>query len=259
MENEGEMTASIDLERAEKPDARVDSKIKAREEVFCFTSKEEFSDALEARIKNWHDNSTDSNFFIGLDGLPGAGKSTLVNVFHDLAAKIGVTLYLIPVDNFIQTDRDSPQRREMTKDKNPEIFWRLYYSQSAINAVLNNINLHNGSPFELNLPKMYSRKTGKTGPGQVAVPAGRKIILLEGVNSTSFIHDLKQGNDIHSLKVLIYSMPKAALERAVKRDTTNNRRSAEESLELRQAEYRYLVPVINGENAQKADMIYLQP
>jgi uridine kinase len=213
---------------------------------------------VEQRIKSWDNNSAESNFFIGLDGLPGSGKSTLTAVFHDLAAKIGVTLYIIPVDNFIQTDRDSPQRIELTKTKDLEIFWRLYYSQSAVSAVLENIKRQNGNSFELNLPKMYSRKTGKTGPGSLSVPVGRKIILLEGVNSTKFIHELQQESGAEGLKVLIYAMPETALKRAVQRDTNNNRRSTEEAYEMRKAEYRHLVPVINGENSRKADMIYLQ-
>jgi len=256
MEKLGELSASIDLEKLEKKTEQIVPKTKAPEKVFCFTSIEQFSSAVEHSIKSWNDNSAESNFFIGLDGLPGSGKSSLISVFHDLADKTGITLYVIPIDNFIQTDRGSPLRKEMTND--PELFWRLYYSQSAIIAVLENIKKHNGNSFELNLPKMYSRKTGKTGPGSISVPVGRKIILLEGVNSTKFIHDLQQESGAEGLKVLIYAMPETALKRAVQRDTKNNRRSTEEAYEMRKAEYRHLVPVINGENSRKADMIYLQ-
>lgn len=256
MEQQG-LTAAIDLLQKPNTGKRNSPDRGGPEEIICFSSKEQFEQAMETRLRSWQTHTDASSYFIGLDGLPGSGKSTLAGIFEELSARIGFQLYIIPVDNFIQTDRESRMRKEMTQD--PEVFWRLYYSQSAVMAVLEGIKKHNGNEFQMDLPKVYNRKTGRTGPGIVSVPGGRKVVLLEGVNSTKMIDDLQAEHDVPSLKVLVYAHPENALNRAVNRDTQNKRRTPQESMELRSAEYKHLVPVIHGLNAHKADIIYLQP
>ncbi len=207
-------------------------------------------------IRRWHQTTDQSNCYVGFDGLPGAGKTTLMESLRNICSRLGITLHENGVDNFITTDRDDPLREEMTRAA--EIFKLRYYCRESVGKLMNVIHQMNGHGTTVHFDRMYDRSIGKVGPGSVKVPSGRKIVLLEGVNAIPFIHDLEKRHGASALKVHVFAKPRVAMERAISRDARNGSRKPEKAYALRAAEYKHLIGPVNERNPWMADIIYFQ-
>lgn len=215
------------------------------------TFEQEVADA----IRKWHETTQKQNFYVAFDGLPGAGKTTLMERLKNICQRAGIILHENGVDNFITTDRDDPLRRTMTRDT--AVFQQRYYSRASVRRLLKEIEKVNGQEKVIQFDELYDRSTGKVGEGSIKVPSGRKVVLLEGVNSIPLIREMEEKHDAIGLKVHVYAKPHEAMKRAITRDTRNGSRKADEAYQLRAAEYAHLIQPINERNPHMANIIYL--
>jgi|GEM_PF-4452994 len=214
-----------------------------------------FKGAVEERIRQWFETSDESSYFVGYGGLPGVGKTTLMESLRNICSRLNVNLFEIGVDQFIQTDRNSPMRELITKD--PKIFERLYYCKESVKKALNTAHQMNGHGARVQFERMYDRKDGTVKPGQIVIPQGRKVILLEGVGSIPIIDELHQKQNASVLKVHVHDQPQEAMRRAINRDLASGSRKRADAERLRTAEYNHLVEPENKVNPKKADIIYM--
>lgn len=206
-------------------------------------------------IRQWYDTTQRQNYYVAFDGLPGAGKTTLMERLKNICQKAGIILHENGVDNFITTERDDPLRKTMTRDA--AVFQQRYYSRQSVRRLLEEIEKVNGHERVIHFDGLYDRSTGKVGKGSIKVPSGRKVVLLEGVNSIPLIREMEEKHDATGLKVHVYAKPQEAMSRAIARDTRNGSRKADEAYQLRAAEYAHLIQPINERNPLMANIIYL--
>lgn len=209
-------------------------------------------------IKGWNDTQTSPILLVSVDGLSGSGKSACATNIRAIVDQLGTAkLQLLPIDLFIATERDDPLRVLMTESA--ELFWRFVYSRDEMLSVITGIIEQQGKGLTLPMERLYDRPSGKLKPGSIEVPPGRKVILVDGIDSTRLCLALQeQGVDCPQYRILHYVRPEVALRRAVRRDTAQGRRTLEESREYRVREYQYLVPQILGENVKHADLLYCE-
>lgn len=228
-----------------------------RDVQFC-TDIGQFRAIIQAVIKVWNDTHTSPTLLVSVDGLSGSGKSMCATNIQTIVDQLGTAkLQLLPIDLFIATERDDPLRVRMTESA--ELFWRFVYTRSEILSVIHRIVRAQGRGVTLPMEQLYDRPSGKLKPGSIEAPPGRKVILVDGIDSTRLLLALQeQGVDCPQYRILYYVRPEVALRRAVQRDTTQGRRTLEENREYRVREYQYLVPQILNENVKHADLIYFE-
>lgn len=217
--------------------------------------------ALMEDIQKWFETTKESLFFISLDGLPGAGKTSLYDVLENIVARIGHGLRLVvtPTDDHITSDRDSPARILLTAEHTPDdLFYRILYSKAQLVAVLNGIVGANGAGTVIPVPRKYDRSSGTVMPGTIVMPPGRKIVLIDGFDSTRVMNAFAArttGGDFSCLRIAVYAHPEVSLKRALRRDAFQGRRMGTNAELYRSREYDHLVPQINGHNMRVCEMI----
>ncbi len=224
----------------------------------CVNSPEALEDALEDKIHRWYRGSEDSSYFVAIDGISGSGKTPVLEAAGNVVAKLpeDVKTFVLPIDRFLGTERGSKERASMAD--NPELFWHLFYSREDVLDVLKQVDRVNGNSATINVDKLYDRHSGLRLPGQFDVPAGRKVVLVEGVNSFEAIEALARGSQSPILRVMVVTKPETAMKRATQRDMSAGRRgSLEESHAFRRREYKWMVPRVLENNAFMADIVYM--
>lgn len=211
---------------------------------------------LKEMICRWFQMTGQSTYFISVDGVSGSGKSTLCEMIEDIVAQIGTDLAVkaFHVDDFIATERDDPRRKTMASS--PEIFWQLLYSRTDALDALNQIGAVNGKGGKVVIERKYDRSTGKIGPGEIIVPSGRKVVIVDGVNATVLADNMVLNPDSSLLKLTFRMDPAISLNRACARDAAMGIRTYEAAIDFRVAEYTHMVPQVLGENVLCSDIIY---
>ena len=206
-------------------------------------------------LHRWNDFSDINTYLLSLDGLSGSGKSTLSqNISTTVSHMPGVSFYPVRVDGFIATARHSPLRLRMLESR--ELFWKLIYNRQSMIDMLIGIIQANGKACAVPVSHRYNRSTGSVGPAIVNIPAGRKIVVVDGIDSTRILQTLEKVAPCPQTRLLVLAPPNTALQRAATRDAKQGRRSVEEARMLRQKEFQYLVPQICGHNINNVDVIY---
>ena len=215
-----------------------------------------FRHIIEDELKRWNDFSGSSTFLISLDGLSGSGKSSLSTEIRSVTEQLpGIGFYPVPIDLFIATPRDSSLRARMTESR--ELFWRLIYDRQSMIDVLTCIVRANGEPCSVYIPHHYNRVEGSVGPAVMHVPAGRKVALVDGIDATRILQTLETIAPCPQLRVLLFTSPYIALERAAQRDAKQGRRALQEGREYRRREFAYLVPQIFNANSRQVEVIFV--
>ena len=166
----------------------------------------------------------------------------------------GVSLYPVPVDAFIATARGSPLRSLMLESR--ELFWKLIYDRQSMIDVLKNIVRANGEKCSVPVSHHYNRSDGSVGPAIVHVPAGKKVVMVDGIDSTRILQTLEQIAPCPQTRIMVLTPPHIALQRAAKRDAAQGRRNAQEALMIRAKEFQYLLPQIYQQNMRDVDVMY---
>ena len=221
------------------------------------TSLDHFRLIVRDDLHRWNDLCETNTYLLSLDGLSGVGKSTLTENLHHIVRCIpGVDLYRLAVDRFIATPRDSLLRRCMTDSR--ASFWKLIYDRQTMIDVAKRIVQANGAACSIPVATLYNRENGSVGQGMVSVPPGRKVVLMDGIDSTRIQEELSvRTPSCPQMRVFVYAHPHVALERAAKRDTKRSLRTLQEGREYRRREFQYLVPQIIGQNMGHVDIIYM--
>lgn len=223
----------------------------------CCTNLSPFREFVAEAVQRWHDTSPHDALFVSIDGLSGSGKSTLAGHVRTVAEEIAhAQLYELPIDLFITTARDDPLRVCMTESA--ELFWRYVYSRESMKKVLSRIAQSPQAHLVVSVDALYDRPSGTIHPGTLDVPPGRKVVLVDGIDSTRILQELSAALQCPQLKIFYYVPPNVALRRAVERDTRQGRRTRMESRAFREGEYRHLVPQLINENMQNADILYME-
>ncbi len=124
--------------------------------------------------------------------------------------------------------------------------------------VAQNIVRANGAACTVPVQTLYNREMGSVQQGIVSVPAGRKVVLVDGIDSTRIMEELAARVPCLQLRVLALTDPVVALERAARRDRKRSLRGLEESREYRRREFQYLIPQILGQNITHVDLLYME-
>jgi uridine kinase len=210
------------------------------------------------RIRTGLRDSEFSAFFVAVDGLPGTGKSTVVQKLAPALEELDdIQHFPVSVDDFIATDRDSPLRRTMVETEDPEVFWRIFYLRGALEYVLWKTAVSDGEGRTIPLPRKYDRPSGRVLPGTIEITGCRKVVNVEGVNASEKVRCMFTGEgEWPFATVMVEVDPAIALLRAVDRDMEAGRRNGVESYRYRQREYRHMMPRIER-NGALADFVYL--
>lgn len=197
-------------------------------------------------------------FFVAVDGLPGTGKSTVVRELTPAFEELdGITHFPVSVDDFIPTARTDMLRTTMVETEDPEIFWRIFSLQHALQYVLWKTFINGDEQSEVPLNRKYDRASGQVSPGSVIIPPGRKVVTVEGVNASEIVRDLFPDSEGWPFTTVMVSVdPAIALLRAVERDVSAGRRSAVDAYDYRRKEYRHMMPQME-ENQAKADFVFV--
>ncbi len=213
---------------------------------------------LVACVKNevmrWSNDTGKNTIFISLDGLSGSGKTTLTRAVQNVVSSWEAKVKIIEfgVDDFINTDRSSILRQ--MKNTDPRIFWELFTSRMSLYAAVKGVSVSGGRAFNIGYERRYRREIGKVVPDVIEIPGGRKIVFIDGVNSTSIVEELGEGDDHVNLKIMLATTPSESMRRAVNRDVKagRKRKNVERN---RPGEYKHMVPQILL-NSLRADLIY---
>lgn len=221
-----------------------------RPQEFCQGIRRGLGAALE-RITSWIEEGKGDMLFIGIDGAAGSGKSTLAAQIKGLLQDLykEVPLVEFPLDKFLGTERNSPLRA--IKNSQPELFWSLFSVRDAIEKGLIGLQVLGSRPGQLSFERSYDRPSGKMKPTSLAVPAGRKIVLVEGVDATRFLNGLENGD---TLKILLSVDPAKSIQQAVQRDIRTGRHSKNRVTSYREQEYQHMLGQIR-KNISIADVV----
>ena len=210
--------------------------------------------AMHEKITTWLNGGEKNTLFISLDGLSGSGKSSLTQAVEVIVSEMEspIKIFSVGVDDFINTDRESPLRE--LKNNDPQLFWALFTSRLAMFATVDSIARAHGAELQIDFERMYRRSEGRVVPGSLWVPEGRKIVFVDGVNSISVLNNLAHAEDFETLKVMLDVDPVTSMRRAIGRDVAlgKNRKQIQGR---RDGEYQHMIPQI-AENYASADIIY---
>ncbi len=214
-----------------------------------------FHSFIRDKLHRWNDCSDMHTHLLSLDGLSGSGKSTLSQDILTTVKHIpGVSLYPVPVDAFIATARGSPLRSLMLESR--ELFWKLIYDRQSMIEVLKNIVGANGEGCSIPVSHHYNRSDGSVGPATVHVPAGKKVVMVDGIDSTRILQTLEEISPCPQTRIMVITPPHIALQRAAERDAAQGRRNTKEALMIRTKEFQYLLPQITQQNMRNVDVMY---
>lgn len=223
----------------------------------CCTDLPPFRAFVAEAVQRWNDTCLHDALLVSIDGLSGSGKSTLARHIQTVAEEIAhAQLYELPIDFFITTARNDPLRVRMTESA--ELFWHCVYSRESMKKVLSRVAQNPHAHLVVPVDALYDRPSGTIHPGTLDVPPGRKVVLVDGIDSTRILKELSDTLRCPQLKIFYYVPPAVALRRDVERDTRQGRRTLEENRAFREREYRYLVPQLIDENMRNADIVYIE-
>lgn len=138
-----------------------------------------------------------------------------------------------------------------------ESFWQYVFDRQSMVDVAVRIVQANGAACSIPVRTLYNRESGSVEQGTVSVPPGRKVVLVDGIDSTRILEEVSRRVSCPQTRVLVYASPPDALERAARRDTRRSHRTLQESRAFRRREFQYLVPQILGQNIQHVDLLYI--
>lgn len=212
---------------------------------------------LAEYIGEWADRTHEGAFFLGIDGLPGTGKSTLASQIEPLIREVrsDIAPFRVSVDDFIATDRGSSKRQQMIETPDSEIFWRLFYTREALEQTLGTISGMDGESIRIEVERKYDRPSGQVKPGVIEVPPGRKVVIVEGVRSIDALRAAPINGTDPRLGIMMSAEPNVSLAQSIERDVAAGRRTAEEALRYRTAEYRHMMPTLSR-SIEHADIVY---
>lgn len=210
---------------------------------------------IEERVLQWYEKSAASNFYVGVDGISGAGKTTQMESIRNVCARRGIQIHETSIDSFITTaSKDRPKILQ-----SPDIFATRHIAQDEVRKLMASIHQANGHGATIDFAEMYHRSEGhgRIGPGQIHVPPGRKVVILEGVNAARFTGELEEKHGAEVLNIHVDARPETAMQRAVRRDAASGRWTAEGAYKQHKKEFDYLKrPMENSRN--RAHVIYAQ-
>ncbi len=158
------------------------------------TSLEQFTEAITDAVLRWHSGSEVPHLYMSIEGLSGSGKSSMaLEAVENAVARIPhVPFSVIAADDFLQTERGSNLRGVQTYLPD-NLFWATYRSKEAVQRLLLQICEANGKGMRATFDRMYKRSNGKgiVKPGEVIIPPGRRVIILEGTDSTDTLEVLR--------------------------------------------------------------------
>ncbi len=154
-----------------------------------------------------------------IDGFSGSGKSTLTRAIKGLEHEPGAEMSVVEAqaDWFVTTNRDSPQRIRMTQ--NEEAYWETVYDAGRFAELVQRVVTMGTQGGRIDYGKTYRHRTGRIEDGgHLAVPAGPKLVLADGIGVT---HVLKQMGDCpkDQTHYFVYADPGASLTAAMNRST----------------------------------------
>lgn len=210
---------------------------------------------IQDLLRRWNDSSGINTYVLSLDGLSGSGKSTISREISSTIRKmLGVSFYPMRVDTFIATARGSPLRAQMLESR--RLFWKLIYDRQSMADVLTDIIGANGEKCTIPVSRHYNRADGTVAPAVLNIPKGRKILLVDGIDSTRIVRMVHKTETIPQTRIMVLTPPHVALKRAARRDAKQGRRSVHEATVLRKTEFQYLAPQICNHNINDVDVIY---
>jgi len=197
------------------------------------------------RLRTAFQDKALNTFFLAVDGLPGTGKSTLVQQLVPAFAELdGIGHFPVSVDDFLATSRNSPRWQAIMETEDAKVFWEIFYVRRALEHLLSEIARSNGRAMSIQFPEEYT--TRKSLPKIIEIPEGRKVVTVEGVNSSGVVRDLR---------IMVSVDPAIALLRAVGRDADKGK-NAVEAYQHRLKEYRHMLPQMKR-NQALADFIFV--
>lgn len=127
---------------------------------------------IAEKIKNLH--NPNRTFIVGIDGLGGAGKSTISEELYELLSEENYNVALLHIDDFIHP------RAVRYNDNYAE--WECYYNiqwryDYLINEIINPIR--NGTEFDT-MVELYDKDNDTYFLSEVNIPVG-SIVIIEGV------------------------------------------------------------------------------
>jgi len=226
-----------------------------KEGITVIDDLETLESTVEEILLRWHQNSPESNFYISLDGLPGAGKTSLMECLQNICSRRGIQLHVNGIDKFLGSSRED--RLGITE--NADIMAERYFSQGAVMGVMEKIHAANGFGSRIHVPRMYHRAEGIIAPGNIDVPAGRKVVVLEGVHSSRVLSKLEKSHGAKILNIHVSSDPSKSLKRAVDRDSRKGGNWSRSAAQFHQeGVYSHLLKSVHTENPKIADILFEQ-
>lgn len=216
-----------------------------------YASLDEIQLRLEKALQEWIDSS-DPQFYVAVDGLSGAGKTTLVNILHKIKDKFShlFEISTLGIELFITTERDSKERQEMLSSS--DLFWQVFYNRNAMKNVLHQIFEFADGGGIIHLPKAYQHKIGKFDSIDFKVPQGKKIVIIDGVDTVNLMDeaDLKENR----LNLFVFTPAELSLLSACIRDAKEKGVDLLERSSHRKGEYTFLTTKLK-ETKDRSDVL----
>jgi pantothenate kinase len=124
---------------------------------------------LVARVTGLVDRAASGRVLVGLAGEPGAGKSTLAEA---LAARLGASSVVVPLDGFHLADAELARQGLLARKGAPETFDAWGYA-----ALLDRLRRR---PEHTVYAPGFERELEQPLSGAIAVPAQVQVVLTEG-------------------------------------------------------------------------------
>lgn len=234
--SEGVFTKIIDHDGLYLPDfSYFNNKLeKKKEKTSCL---DQIQARINSRIKKWI-QSSDPQFYISVDGLSGSGKTTLINLLDDLQIKYQnlFTVSKLPIELFITTERNSSNRENIIQSD--DVFWGNVYNREKMKNVLQDIVKLGENDGVIHLPQAYQHTSGTFQPIDLKIRAGKKIVVIDGIDATNVADEAYLQEQ--RLNLFVFTSAEISLLSACVRDYTQKNVDLGHRLTFRIGEYGHL-------------------
>jgi uridine kinase len=210
----------------------------------------EIRSSVRKKVMEWSRLPDDPQFYVSIDGLSGSGKSVLTEMILSLNTELGeLPVLQTEVDEFITTERNSKSRVTMTDSEGA--FWKRVYDRKLMQKFLLETESLGFNGGALEISKSYNHETGDFRSKSVKVAKGKKIIFIDGIDSTNVLDEI--GLVRNRLKIFVFTSAETSLLSACLRDATRGINILDR-LKARIGEYKYLLQRL-GETLRNPEVL----
>lgn len=211
-------------------------------------------EAIRTEISRWAYETNLPLLIVAIEGLAGSGKTTFQNEVKDFIGD-AAPFVEIHLDDFINSARNSLLRR--LKNHHPRLFWEVFSNRHSIKSSLDFIGRTGQNEGDAFYERTYDRSTGGMKPSHIHLPAGRKVIAVEGVDAIRLVHESSVADVAQVLGIFLDVSPEKSLAQAIERDYAKGRQRRREIEAFRVGEYLHMIPAMKT-NRNLADIIIQQ-